>query len=368
MDVGADPFRFPLADPEKQARPIRHPKTAELHMDSLDRYNVANLPGLAGVASLTNNQTFLKLIGPIVGSSLTNSTNQCILQTKRNLIYGYMSRVALTQFNLNYKLPTIIAGYNDVCAVVVSGTSYLVTIPEGWYNLPTLAAQLQTSLRSVGGGAILPSLTVTAPTNQTTAVPFTTITTGFAVVAGGAATTYFAYSALGSTPAQELQIARFYRLIGMNRAGAGFTPDFIASPMPSPYSSAAVPWATVTLGIPNFLYTDYVDIVSQALTNYKDTKDANSSINSPGSVIGRIWLTEYPLASQAIGDGWPQNGMWGMSPMFFVKNWYNPNWSQWSPNSAINTIDITLLDMFGVPLPWSSTYSTEWSCTLTVTE
>jgi hypothetical protein len=122
------------------------------------------------------------------------------------------------------------------------------------------------------------------------------------------------------------------------------------------------------MGPPNFRQTDYVDIVSQALTNYKDTKDGNSSIASPGSVIGRIWLTEYPLSGQAAGLGWPQDGMWGMSPMNFTKTWQSPNWSQWSPNAAINTVDITLLDMWGQPLYWSDTYPTEWSATLTVSE
>jgi hypothetical protein len=60
--------------------------------------------------------------------------------------------------------------------------------------------------------------------------------------------------------------------------------------------------------------------------------------------------------------------MWGMSPMNFTKTWDNPNWSQWSPNAAINTVDITLLDMWGQPLYWSDTYNTEWSATVTVTE
>ena len=367
MDVGADNFRFELDDPEKKARTIRYPKTAELHLDSLDRYVQGNIPATYGIATISDEQNFLKLIGPILASATTNATNNCRIQTKRNLIYGYMCRVALTQFNLSFKVPTIVTGYNDLCAVIATGSGLpqLITIPQGFYNLTTLAAQLQTSLRTI---VALSAATVVAPTSQVTAAPLTSITTGFTVTANGGSTMQFVYGFLNASKAQQLQVARFNRLIGVNRAGAGYTPDVNLAPAPSPYNSTAVPWASATLGIPNFRYTDYVDIVSQSLTNYKDTKDANSAINSPGSVMGRIWLTEYPLSSQAVNNGYPQDGMWGMGPMTFTKTWNTPMWAQWSPNQAINTVDITLLDQFGMPLPWSSTYPTEWSCSLQVTE
>jgi hypothetical protein len=110
-----------------------------------------------------------------------------------------------------------------------------------------------------------------------------------------------------------------------------------------------------------------VDIVSQALTNYKDTKDANSSIQSPGSVLGRIWLNESWVNNQTASNGYPDPNLLGTAPLAITKTWINPNWSQWSPNQAINTVDITLLDMWGNPLYWTATSPTEWSATLTVT-
>ena len=371
MDVGASNFRFTLDDPEKPPRTSRHPKTAELHLDSLDRYNAANVTAAAGIPTISSNPNYLKLWGTIVASSNVNATNQCIIQTKRNLMYGYMSRVALTQFSLSYNVPTIVAGYNDYMMVLVGGQYFSYTMPQGYYNLTTLAAALQVGLRSVSGS--LAALTVTAPTSQTSASPLTAVTTGFLVAVNGPATMAFAFAGnpnnVASTDAEELRIARFNRLIGVNRVGAGYGAIPDTTPVGNPFSNFLAGWTSARLGTPNFRYTDYVDIVSQALTNYKDTKDGSSAILAPGSVIGRIWLTEYPLSCQATGTlGWPQDGLWNMSPMSFVKNWYNPNWSQWSPNQAINTVDITLLDMFGVALPWSSTYNSEWSATLTVTE
>jgi len=356
MDVGADNFRFTLDDPEMKARTIRWPKTAELHLDSLDRYLPGNLPGLSAPSTPQN---ACKLIGPLIGPSANDSTNQCIIQTKRNLIYGYLTRIALTQFNLSWRVPTVVTGYNDLLAVYNGTTTTVLTIPQGYYNVNTLGIQLQTLLRTVTG---LGALTVTNPDTQEASVG-TSITVGYAIATNSA--TPMAFSVSSGNDSQALQIGRANRLIGLNRAGAGLTPDFVTT---VPSTILITPVTTFTMGVPNFRYTDYVDIASQSLTNYKDTKDANSAVNSPSAVIGRVWLTEYPLASQTTQYGWPQDGMWGMGPMTFTKTWVNPNWSQWSPNQSISTVDITLLDMFGIPLPWTSTLNTEWSATITVTE
>jgi len=356
MDIGADNFRFTLDDPELKARTIRHPKTAELRLDSLDRYKDGVL---AALPSSGTPQNILKLVGSFLGASTLNSTNNCVIQTKRNLIYGYMTRVALTQFQLSWRVPTVVTGYNDLLAVFNGTTTTVLTIPQGYYNVATLGAQLQTLLRTVTG---LGALTVTNPDTQEASVG-ASITTGYAIATGSATPMAFSFSS--GNDSQLLQIGRANRLIGINRAGAGFTPDYTAG-APSP--PTINPSTSFTMGVPNFRYTDYVDIASQALTNYKDTKDANSAVNSPAAVLGRIWLTEYPVSSQTTQYAWPQDGMQGMGPLTFTKTWVVPNWSQWSPNQAISTVDITLLDQFGVSLPWTSTNNTEWSCCLQVTE
>jgi len=365
MDVGADNFRFTLDDPEKKAQTFRYPKTAELHLDSLDRYNVNTVPAF-GVLPLTT-QVDAKLMGNLWGSSSTTATNNCIIQTKRNLLYGYLSRVAFTQFQLAYKVPTVVTGVNDRLAGAFTSPGlnggFEIFIPQGFYNVVTLASTLQTLLRA----AIAPftALTVTPPDNQTGVTA--PIEVGFTINVGLAAST-LNFNVTSGTAPQGTNTAKALRLIGANRQSQGLSPTTPYPALSVPPGAPANALGTFTMGPPNFRQTDYVDIVSQALTNYKDTKDGNSSIASPGSVIGRIWLTEYPLSGQAAGLGWPQDGMWGMSPMNFTKTWQNPNWSQWSPNAAINTVDITLLDMWGQPLYWSDTYPTEWSATLTVSE
>jgi hypothetical protein len=130
-------------------------------------------------------------------------------------------------------------------------------------------------------------------------------------------------------------------------------------------SGAPTYYLSASGSAPNLLPTDYVDVVSTALTNYKDAKDANSSVGSPGAVIARIWLTEGTVNQSST----PEDPLYvGSAPLTVTKTWSNPNWSQWSPNQTINAVDIRLLDMYGDTLNWSSTNATEWSATLTLTE
>jgi hypothetical protein len=289
-------------------------------------------------------QTTAKLYGPVFSQVPEAATNNCIIQTSRNLIYGYFSRVALTQFNLNYNVPTVVTGYNDKFSLVAGGTTFLYTIPQGYYNVVTLAAQLQTLIRASSGS--LAAATVIPPTNQTSTIT-TGVPQGFVISSGSATTITFNPGVTAQTAADANNYGRVWRMLGVNN-------QFTAT--------------TLRLGVPNLRPTDYVDIVSQALTNYKTTKDGNSSVQSPGSVIGRIWLNESWVNNQTASNGYPDPNLLGTAPLAITKTWISPNWSQWSQNQAINTVDITLLDMFGNPLFWSSTFPTEWSATLTVTE
>ena len=346
MDVGSGNFRFALDDPEPKAITIRQPKTAELHLDSLDRYTVNDVT-VAAVNTATPDQNTAKLFGPIFSQIPESSTSNCLIQTKRNLLYGYMSRVALTQFNLNYNVPTVVTGYNDKFSLVISGGTGTVyyTIPQGYYTTTTLAATLQTLLRATPGNPI-PAAIVTTPSTNTTVIT-TAVFPGFLFASGNALTLTFNPGVTGQSVADANNYGRVWRMLGV---------------------MDQVPFTSTRLGVANLRPTDYVDIVSQSLTNYKDTKDGNSSVQSPGSVLGRVWLNEGWVNNQTASGGYPDPNLLGTVPLTITKTWVNPNWSQWSPNQAINSVDITLLDMWGNPLFWSPTYQTEWSATLSVTE
>jgi hypothetical protein len=384
MDVGADNFRFTLGDPEAKATTTREPMTSELRLNSLDRFTFAQLPYVGIPVLLTppysndgRSSVVTQNAGRILLGKSNTATDNCLLQTKRNLLYGYFSRVALTQFQLNYNVPTIVTGYNDVLAFTTTATGVapqFVLLREGYYTPAQLALEIQTQVRASAGNP-LPAFICLPPQNPATAGLQAPIAGGFAqpkIIAsfqfstGSGSTMRFilGYDTAGSGAyPQDIQerVAKLSRMLGLNKQSYGYNET------DNPLTLPPTPWVAVQAGIPNLMPTDYVDIVSKTLSNYKDNKDDNSSEQAPGCVLGRIWLTEGQTAT-SVANGWPQASLQGQSPQVFVKNWYNPNWSQWSPNQSVSSVDITLLDMWGKPLFWSSTYPTEWSATITATE
>lgn len=374
MDVGTDNFRFNLDQKNGLVAPTqtyRAPRTTELHIDSLDRYLPSMIQTNTYVAAGFPSQTNAKLIGPLVLNSQTNTGTDCVIQTSRPLVYGYFGRVALTQMMLKFQRPTITALYNNT---FVLGTSNAATggvvalrtivIPEGYYtygSLPAaggdISAVIQAQMRTY---AELAAATCTAPTRPGDGFSFATGNPAvfMAVVWGAGAT---------GQGAQQLSL-RTGRTLGFNRAMYGY-PDANTGAQTSTQPTL---WTAASGSAPNFLPTDYVDVVSSSLTNYKPAKDTNSTLAAPTAVLGRIWLTEgtanTPTNGQ-VSQGTPADTTTiGVSPITVTKTWTHPNWSELSPNQTINTIDIKLLDMWGDVIQWSSANPTEWSATLTLTE
>lgn len=362
MDVGSDSFKFTLDGPEKASKPFRYPMSAELHVSSLDRINST---------TATPNQVLAQLVFDADATNYTNSATDCQIQTKRALLYGYFNRIAITEFQLFFRVPTVVAGVNNVFYLQIwpggyvpgGSTSYPITIPAGYYTPVLLAAAMQTAIRAATTNLTNASIfTVTAPTSQSTISALTTgtIATGFTFATGNTdAITLVNPPIPVVSESVQLIVGKFYRLIGANALSFQGYPS-------------GIPTATVVAPSPNFLPTDYIDIVSKSLTNYKETKDTNSSEQAPLGVLGRIYLTDAGSNPQtAMTNSFPDPNCQGSAPFTITKKWSAPNWSQWSPNQSIDKIDIKLLDMYGNPLFWSNTVgcaSTEWQMTILASE
>jgi hypothetical protein len=372
MDVGTDNFTFNQDRKNGLVAPvqtIRQPRTTELHIDSLDRY-LPNMFTTGTYFANFPNQIVAKLAGPILMSSQTNTGTDCLIQTSRPLIYGYFGRIALTQMMLKFQQPTIRAGYNNAFAIQLAtapGTAttlYPIVIPDGYYTYASMATAIQTAVRAAN--ANFANFTCTAPT-----LPGDGFT--FNMGAPILGQQYYMAVVFGAGPTGEsaqIVTARTGRTLGFNRALYGY-PDVNLG---GQTTGAPTYYITASGAGPNFLPTDYVDIVSTALTNYKPAKDTNTSLNAPNAVIGRIWLTEGAVnyGNSGLGTQIPNVPAdvttMGSQPITVTKTWANPNWCEWSPNQTVNFIDIKLLDMWGNVLNWSSTNATEWSATLTLTE
>ena len=118
---------------EPPATPIRQPAYAQLSVSSTDRYN--------------------NHVGGFSSTTATTSSS-FILQRQGYLLNGYFTRLALTQIQFQYNLPTIVA----TTSTYTGNEKFVIVYPSGYTSLSQQIVQVL----QPGGGS---SVTMTMPTN-----------------------------------------------------------------------------------------------------------------------------------------------------------------------------------------------------------
>ena len=139
-------------------------------------------------------------------------------------------------------------------------------------------------------------------------------------------------------------VLKTYRLFGMNFENSEITTQS----------------SQTSYEYPNFLYTPYIEIYSDILTNYQTIKDTNTSTAKPKGLIARVLLS---------GVGNPQftNGTsaLGTTPFVMTADLNSPKIIQWSRDIAVPSIDFQLRDCYGDLIPGDlERYPSEFQMTL----
>lgn len=267
--------------------------------------------------------------------------NNFTISSPGALIYGYIKKIIVSQIQLQYNIPTICQGRNDRLVFESAGAVLgSLTIPFGFYTPDELAAAIE-------GLAAAPS--VLAPLNLNVTY---NLLDGFTFTS--AAPINFSFPspefllAQGYTQGEIETVLKTYRTIGMNFENGEQT----ATP------------TQISFEYPNFLYTPYIDIYSDVLTNYQNIKDTNTSIAKPKGLIARIFLS---------GVGSPQytteTFALGASPFVMTADLNSPKVIKWTPDVAVPSIDFQLRDCYGDFIPGDvERYPTEFQMTLLCVE
>jgi hypothetical protein len=308
----------------RQARvqTIRHPSSCALLIDSMDRY-VTGFPTSPGA---------------LISSSAWT------LQKQYYVLSGYFNRLALTQVQFFWNLPTIITGYNDQFDIQYNGgTIYNIILPQGWYNANQIGKALVALLNDAIGGAAFTYL-ITDPPG---CIQLTSAAKPFTILVASASAT---------------RTGRFYQT-------AGFIPqDSVAL--------AEDNNVTQTLGIPTLLPTRYIDITSHYLTKFQRVKDASTlSTGDTQNILSRVFAfsgfsdTTWPPVTITLDDKGASVYTYGVPSSFVVvQDYTSPKNIAWSPDEAISNFDILLLDEYGQQVPWTSQIGCEYQITLLASE
>lgn len=265
--------------------------------------------------------------------------NNFTISSPGALIYGYINRIAVSQIQLQYNIPTICFNRNDRLAFfsLTTGLDEL-QIPFGFYTPDELAIALTALIAATP--ALVPldlvvsydlarGFTFTSQTNIEFAFPSPE------------------FLLASNVPQNTINtILKTYRVFGMNVENSeilGLNTD-----------------TQVSYEYPNFLYTPYIDIYSDILTNYQTVKDTNTSVEKPKGLVARIYLSgvgspQYTTETSALGS----------TPFVMTADLNTPKIIQWSPDVAVPSIDFQLRDCYGDLIPGDiERYPTEFQMTL----
>ena len=291
--------------------------SAILAINSLDRYSKGTgvgSPSLSGIALLSQ----FNVTG--------QACNDFRIESAGALIYGYINKIQVAQTQLQYNIPTVVPDRNDIFYFEFQDAFYKVTIPFGYYTPEELAAILETDIRlavPVEGGLVNPFLAAFTVVYQAL--------TGFIFRTNN----IYDFGFLDidqflqfETPNDISKLLRAYRLLGMDKTNTGGGNNVQAS-----------------ANTPVFLYTPYIDIVSQTLTKYQKVKDTDSSPQKQSDMIARIYLagTGNPQITSGAVNTFPL----GSRPFTIVQDMNYCKTLRWSKDEAVNSLDFQLRDQYG---------------------
>jgi hypothetical protein len=317
---------------------------AILAISSLDRYTSNNTPffGSFGSPATTN----YSLIASYNNSSPPSNDFQ--ITTPGVLTYGYISKIVVTQIQLQYNIPTVNSNLNNLLPfVLVQRNPFVLTyfeifIPSGFYTPSELAAMLEQQMN------LFPLLDTYG-----FLVTYDQVKNEFKFTTEQGIVDFFfpdidqiidRFINLN----QDLSEAnldtylRTYKLLGLA------IPNATAEPIQVSYKA------------PDFLYTPYIDIYSNALTAYQKLSDGNSTVSRPKGLVSRVYLSgvgapQITKSNQALGD----------SPFVVTLDLNNPKVIRWTKDVAINSLDFQMRDCYGDLIPGRTLGSnTEFQMTL----
>jgi hypothetical protein len=273
---------------------------------------------------------------PYDTTELTTSS-QWTLQSRQYVLNGYFNRIALTQIQFFWNLPTIITGYNDTIAIgSADGLSVLgyITIPQHWYVCDTLAAAIQDGFSALVSGG-----TVTADPNS-------------------GALTFTAPSGFSILPPNSAIITGNATLYGRTYQTTGIIPGHAVSSMDT---------FSLVCGIPTMLPTRYIDVGSKYLTKYQRVKDSSTLISGQiSNILARVYAfapsTRTPFPPTA------NSGTDVDTPVAISIDYGTGKQLEWGDDEIISNFDVILTDEYGGLVPWDKAYGCEYAFTITASE
>lgn len=273
----------------------RQPVTCYFVMDSNDR-NDAN-------SSIEN----------VISSADRQPWNDFRLQKPAPLLDGFAKRIGISEINFTWAIPNI-TPRNNVMQIVgagMPGGAYTLTVPAGFYTAAELVTAINTDL-----------------SNNVTNYPVFSYSSSqgvFTITPNASNNNLQIRTSASQTYPQYVEAANLAKTMGFSFAQLNNT------------FTAAAP---LTGSMTKLQYTAYVDITSSKLNYNSEIKDGSSARKSVGDQVCRVYCAdEISPANMAT--------LPGTRPFQIHRQFTNPKYVKWNPQSMLDWVDIQVFDEWG---------------------
>ena len=264
---------------------------------------------------------------------VTQPFNTFVIQKGFPIQQGQIMSVKVSEVMFPFVIPNI-NEYNNLMSLSVGGVNRTIIVPTGFYTGATLATKINELSALVFPGH---APTLTYSTDGT-----------------------FTWSAFSNIPADWISLFPLYA-IGQDPLTAYLTAPVTSASLLSVmgFNFAYQDYTDASQyqfsGVAPLVYTQYIDIKSDVLTQYQDLTDATTSTPNTAHVICRLFIANETSTVAQDASGNPIYP--GMSPFTIHRQFKNPKVMKWNSQNSIDRIDIQLYDDQGrlLRLPQNNT-------------
>jgi len=251
--------------------------------------------------------------------------NNFTIQKGFPLQQGQIMNIKLSEVLFPYAIPNV-NEYNNTFGISNDPTGFVsvqIIVPTGFYTGATLVSTINPLISTALSATNVPILSYNANTNVFT----------FTQSGAGHPVSIFPILNAGSGPvfstASPVTSPSILSMMGFNFAMQNYT----------------VPAAVLVSGPASLVYTQYIDICSDVLTQYQNLPDASTGTPNLQHVICRLYIANETSTTNVDASGNPLFP--GMVPFVMHRQFKNPKVMKWNNQNSVDRIDIQLFDDAG---------------------
>lgn len=319
--------------PVETGTPIRLPSVALLCVDSADAYKY----DIDGFRSDKNTPAIINI------------------NKQTPLLFGYMTRLSLTEINLQWAIPNVNERNNTLTLSILNEDLvedfYRIAIFPTFYLPDDLAVAVETALEDldvvkVGGGTEKVNFSVAydPETSEFTIEISTGKTTGDNYVmklwppnVGGYTLQDTASNVAGVVVPTGIVVDDLTYMMGLTL----------------PSDSINGYYDSVRSGFASCQYTPYIDIVSNILTKNQNVRDNDTTLRNGQAKLARVYLSNPGCNNLFDVDDAGVVGkcnIVGVRPCIIHREFQTPKVIQWNTTENVDLIDLQVLDRLGYPV------------------